>query len=291
MNLRTLIKKGRVVDPRSLQSYVEHPDGPRAITLDGIVLDAMDRSRILVNIQSVIDDVYAMPTVAGEWSVAALLEEITTTPKAPPVPPYKKMWLEGRVAGETPVALMVERFDVPDGFRVACLVWGTTNTANAVCIGCVGYSVDKEGRVPRDSVVYDRFTHREDYAVTEEIAVLTWNGALVAHSLARMNCRNVVLHAIASPKVSQRHQRDLVPATVWHEIRITNVPQIRTTGRGVLGRDESKMRRFWVRGHYADYRNGVGLFGNPKLRCVFWIPEHQRGNAELGDVIPEYTLA
>jgi hypothetical protein len=35
---------------------------------------------------------------------------------------------------------------------------------------------------------------------------------------------------------------------------------------------------------------GAGLFGNPKLRCVFWIPEHQRGNAELGDVIPEYSL-
>jgi hypothetical protein len=51
------------------------------------------------------------------------------------------------------------------------------------------------------------------------------------------------------------------------------------------------MRRFWVRGHYADYRDGAGLFGNSKLRCVLWIPEHQRGNSELGDVIPEYSLA
>jgi hypothetical protein len=106
-----------------------------------------------------------------------------------------------------------------------------------------------------------------------------------------MNCRNVVLRSVSSPKAARRHQRDLVPASVWHEIRITSVPQIRTTGHGVFGRDESKMRRFWVRGHYADYRVGAGLFGNPKLRCVFWIPEHQRGNSELGDVIPEYSLA
>jgi hypothetical protein len=106
-----------------------------------------------------------------------------------------------------------------------------------------------------------------------------------------MNCRNVVLKPMNEPKGPRHHQRDLVPATVWHEIKITDVPKVQSTGRNSLGRDESKERRHWVRGHYADYRNGAGLFGNPKLRCVFWIPEHQRGNAELGDVIPEYTLA
>ena len=59
----------------------------------------------------------------------------------------------------------------------------------------------------------------------------------------------------------------------------------------ILASVQGAYNAIWVRGHYADYRNGAGLFGNPKLRCVFWIPEHQRGNAELGDVIDASGLS
>jgi hypothetical protein len=45
-----------------------------------------------------------------------------------------------------------------------------------------------------------------------------------------------------------------------------------------------------VRGHYADYTKGTGLFGNPDLRQVFWIPEHRAGNEELGTVAASYKV-
>lgn len=43
-----------------------------------------------------------------------------------------------------------------------------------------------------------------------------------------------------------------------------------------------------VRGHFADYRDGKGLFG--KYKDVFWIPDHVRGNAENGIVIKDYEV-
>jgi hypothetical protein len=57
---------------------------------------------------------------------------------------------------------------------------------------------------------------------------------------------------------------------VWHEIRITSVPQLRKH-LAAPDRDGEKreMRFHWVRGHYADYTKGAGLFGKSKLRAVF----------------------
>ena len=44
----------------------------------------------------------------------------------------------------------------------------------------------------------------------------------------------------------------------------------------------------WVRGHYADYTNGKGLFGRLKVRI--WIVEHTAGNPELGTVVSSYRV-
>jgi len=45
-----------------------------------------------------------------------------------------------------------------------------------------------------------------------------------------------------------------------------------------------------IRGHYADYRKGNGLFGNPKLKKLFWVPEHTAGDPELGTVVSSYKV-
>lgn len=287
MNLRTLIKKGRTFTPPNYPE--EAAQAARRMV--------MDHRTILLNGQSVADDVLTDSLLPRQ-----ALEELNRL--AHPVPPYRTMWMEFRGPdGALSAALVtrmspdwfIENMHVGDGaridpgqlqFAVSCFFFTEYNGDAAGPFGEIAYCISKETGDVTGPVLFRK--RKEDPTKGDWFALCL---LVIGHSLARINCRNVVLQAIASPKVARRHQRDLVPATVWHEIRITNVPQIRTTGRGVLGRDESKMRRFWVRGHYADYRNGAGLFGNPKLRGVFWIPEHQRGNAELGDVIPEYTLA
>lgn len=52
------------------------------------------------------------------------------------------------------------------------------------------------------------------------------------------------------------------------------------------GRRELRFHR--VRGHYADYTNGSGLFGRYKVRI--WVEEHGRGEAELGTVVSNFTV-
>jgi hypothetical protein len=110
------------------------------------------------------------------------------------------------------------------------------------------------------------------------------------HGLMRMNCKNVQLRPINEGKYRPHAPNKILPASVWHEIIVTSVPKIRATGRDIFNerKDESEIRAHWIRGHYADYRKGAGLFG--RIHGLFWIPEHRKGNEELGQVIPEYTI-
>lgn len=290
--IRLLKKRGQVLTPECSSES----DNQRAADLGAqLARLARDHETILVNIQGVVNDLVVSPDqqVYIDWR---------DTPQA--TPPFPSMWLEARVFGRLqgfqvlrePCRDLVNCRDehqppemVESRWKTGIYYWHEQNGEVMGPIAQTLMWMDDAGTILRSRLaVIGGAPASRRRETAEAYELLSY---LAGHALARMNCRNVVLRAIDSPKTARRHQRNLVPATVWHEIRITNVPQIRTTGRGVLGRDESKMRRFWVRGHYADYRDGAGLFGNSKLRCVLWIPEHQRGNSELGDVIPEYSLA
>ncbi|HXS93203.1 MAG TPA: hypothetical protein VN736_01290 [Candidatus Limnocylindrales bacterium] len=109
-------------------------------------------------------------------------------------------------------------------------------------------------------------------------------------TFARINCHNVHLEPIGGVKKA-KVKSNLDRGTVWHEIKIGPIPKIGKSADLDGGTDEHSEKRFhWVRGHYADYSKGNGLFGNPKLKVVFWIPEHGRGNKEVGDVVSSYHI-
>jgi hypothetical protein len=105
-----------------------------------------------------------------------------------------------------------------------------------------------------------------------------------------MNCANARLVEMPGgfrPKPGHRR----APYSVWHEIHISDAPKIRRSGVSESREQTPENMRFhWVRGHYADYTKGAGLFGNPKLRAVFWIPEYRAGNEELGSVVSGYRI-
>jgi hypothetical protein len=114
--------------------------------------------------------------------------------------------------------------------------------------------------------------------------------AWVLHTFARLNCANTKLVPLSDGR-PQRHRHDSVPSSIWHEIQVTSVPKLRQQQATVAADGEHREVRFhWVRGHYADYTKGAGLFGNPKLRAVFWIPEHRAGNEELRTVAASYRV-
>jgi len=125
-------------------------------------------------------------------------------------------------------------------------------------------------------------------AVDEEkiSETLTVDLFMLANALFRMNCANVAIEAQTVPR--KYSKKDKVPAIVWHDIKIKSVPKIVSISDGNYAHTE--LRSHWVRGHYADYTKGNGLFGNPKLKSVFWIPEFKRGSEEVGEVKQSYTL-
>jgi hypothetical protein len=113
----------------------------------------------------------------------------------------------------------------------------------------------------------------------------------VLHTIARMNCANAKLMPIDNGRPQKNHRHDKrPPSSVWHEIQVTAAPTIRYGAAPGGEEGETHVRFHWVRGHYADYTKGRGLFGKESLRKVFWIPEHQAGKEELGTVVSSYQV-
>lgn len=233
---------------------------------------------ILVNIQSVIADVVYQGDHFDDVDI-----ELAGIKRM--VPPYSSMWLEGVEQDSHSVAIQVVR-DTLD----ACvfLIWEGVKGELFGPWGFVMCALNDQG-TPSFQSGWLAIKEEEEAYRMFELRLNYWS-LVAAHALSRMNCCNVELRAINEPKAPRSHRCSVAPASVWHEIKITSTPKIRHTGCSVFHDDDSQKRAFWVRGHYADYSQGSGLFGNPKLRGLFWIPEHRRGNEELGQVIPEYTI-
>jgi hypothetical protein len=112
----------------------------------------------------------------------------------------------------------------------------------------------------------------------------------VLTALSRLNCRNVKLVPIkaGAPKIraGKKAQR---PYSVWHEIVVTASPLARRARTAdPIEAEKHAVRLHKVRGHFADYRKGAGLFG--KYRILIWVDEHEAGEAELGTVASSYRL-
>jgi hypothetical protein len=309
----------------SLKSIIEggsfgalHPDNPYYMKLSVRVasrtLKALQsRDTILVRAQSVWDDL--VPFREGDPVSTSDIERMTDFRGIPrPAPPYRKMWLEAMALYGRRWGALVERMDKDESgwdepefaavgttdaqqairqARPQMIVGGSIwygQPAPAVNNGSFFYGIAADGSF----LPFEQLAHglRDDESEEERLGnrirllmVESW----VLHTLARMNCANTELVPISNGHSHQR--RDRPPSSVWHEIRVTSVPKLRAKYNSTAPEGESRAVRFhWVRGHFADYSKGAGLFGNPKLRAVFWIPEHRAGSEELGTVVANYAV-
>jgi hypothetical protein len=170
----------------------------------------------------------------------------------------------------------------------------------AAGVGACIYWLDREGnyrnnsyglidRMPRgvdlEEILKPRPENERYYSGIRHVHLMTAN---TLHAFARMNCHNVKLVPVAA--VTAKHQRQgRPPASVWHEIVVTGIDVLRTQEKNPLPDGDPRELRFHkVRGHYADYTRGKGLFGRYQVRL--WVPEHTAGNPELGTVVSSYTV-
>jgi hypothetical protein len=247
---------------------------------------------ILVNVQSVADDMDR-----GEDSDNVLsLPEVSAIQAVRP--PFLAMWMECVLWGDLPIALQVLRNEERETIRNAdgecvserqifVLPWSLAN--GPALSPLVRIEIYLSGEDTPLMIQTQPFVEFSDGDRSAMHGLVKAASICVLHSIARMNCRNTELRPISQPKRLARAPHDPVPASVWHEIKITSVPKLRAATSGQGSAPEHR-RAYWMRGHYADYRKGSGLFGNPKLKAIFWIPEHRRGDESLGQVIPEYHI-
>ena len=173
-------------------------------------------------------------------------------------------WMGGRVLK-----------DKPDSFMQASL-WQEDN-GYAVHYGRIYWWLDKAGN----------YQDAAYFPVKEKFDL---EFAWLLHSFARMNCHNVKLipQTAGGPRIKKGKPH---PAySYWHEIVVTNLPELRRQQKGELAPDGEKreLRFHKIRGHYADYTQGKGLFGKWKIRI--WVEEHSAGNRELGTVVGSYAV-
>lgn len=115
-----------------------------------------------------------------------------------------------------------------------------------------------------------------------------------AAALSILNCANVGIRAHAPrPRLQRKRQSAGLPELVTFHTLTVRPPGARAPSSPDGGSDalsEALTRLHLRRGHFADYRNGKGLFGREELRRRFWISPTMVGSSEQGRVDKDYRV-
>lgn len=131
---------------------------------------------------------------------------------------------------------------------------------------------------------------RVDVDIEEDDGMLV---AAFAFAFSLMNCGNVefVDHE-PPPRLQRARRRRRQEPLVSYRTLVIRPPGAarRQTGPGAPD-DGGEALRFHIRrGHFADYRNGRGLFGREDLRRVFWMSPTLVGSKDTGEVVKDYRV-
>jgi hypothetical protein len=267
---------------------------------------------ILVNAQSVWDDLLPPGVYNSRPGWEEAWDRIANYAKIPsPKPVFRKMWLEAIESGQRfgalvlrnsvendiegflsqveidPAAADLIREDQPA--TIASAVLFHEFDGSACYTGEAEYWLDASGRFLHSCRKYPKPDGFDEKAIEARIAHLKIHQGWILHTFARLNCHNVKLApqkaGAGKPQKAGRQNR---PATVWHEIAVEDIETRRTRDPAAPQDEKQELRFHRVRGHYADYTQGAGLFGKYKVRL--WVQEHARGNPELGEVVASYKI-
>lgn len=257
-----------------------------------IIRLALHHETIHVNAQAIVD------SYRGRVPKADLREDLEDV-----TPPFANMWIEHFLAGNR-IACLFQRFEMlpeeisefevasseqkyGDGpYRHKIQIWIFIEVDGRVnLLGLMFLVTDEFGQI----AFAPRF---RSFSVARDVNLPATFSSLVFFALeaiVRMNTQGTILVRIPGQQRRPCRLRPLeAAACVWHEVVIT--PEIIVhTGEAVsMSSEAAERREYWVRACRRDYRKGRGLFGLHK--ALVWIPEHKRGNPDLGSEIPEFRI-
>lgn len=206
MSLIRLIKKNKCAAP--------HPKA--AVAADALWRIAKHPRTILLNCQSVADDVLRIPDTT---TLREVLQNFQMLPR--PVSPFRCMWAEFMDSDER-IGCLIARYsylEFCEMFQWAQEKWPDRAhhiqhvisltfcfEAQGRCIGPLGqiaYAVNHEnGDVVPDHIYWSAAVGCESRPLG---TYLGFGACVIGNALARLNCKNVELRAIACGKPARRH--------------------------------------------------------------------------------------
>lgn len=126
--------------------------------------------------------------------------------------------------------------------------------------------------------------HRDDYKAS---AVASVNVALWAIAFMHTKGAEIEDHEPAPAQQKRHMKRYKAPMCSYKTIKVMGFGR---EPKDAQGGQHSAPRLHIVRGHWADYRFGAGMFGRPELTGIYWVREHQRGRAERGATKVDYEV-
>jgi hypothetical protein len=154
-------------------------------------------------------------------------------------------------------------------------------------LGSVTWWMDNQGNFQYSFRTFDHVMADEEERRRTIVALRT-HEVWILMTMARLNCHNVELRP-AKDTAQHKYQKKSpqAPFSVWHEIVVKEGPEIRAAREAQTTNpaeaETHAVRLHKVRGHFADYRRGSGLFG--KYKVLVWVEEHESGQAEHGTVV------
>ena len=106
-----------------------------------------------------------------------------------------------------------------------------------------------------------------------------------------LNAKNTELIDNPPPaKLSKHHEKKYgVPLVTYKTLKVNSINKVNANEYDDDSDGDSIPKSLHiVRGNFADYRNGPGLFG--KHQDIFWRPAHVRGSAKQGVVVKDYDV-
>lgn len=155
------------------------------------------------------------------------------------------------------------------------MAWGVTATGRVHTSADGGFYA--QARYP-DPVGVDHF----------RLAMRMWCLFTALLSVRNIETIDVRIPRAQIRRLELRDPSGPLPWISYKTLGIT-VPRATSAGRGQTRTPMQQPIPFHlVRGNLADYRDGAGMFGDPRWRTVVWRPMHYRGLQRIGAVAKTY---
>jgi hypothetical protein len=153
---------------------------------------------------------------------------------------------------------------------------------------------NKSGKVQQLQYIepYGELLKREPLFVDSTVRTFSYVYYVMVWCLAFCNTKNVVFVDSDTRKENAKRKlfkkKNLLPLVTVKVITIRDY-KVKYSRENHSPSDPAGMAFHIVRGHFVDHREH-GMFRNPNLKGIYWIPQHTRGDLEHGTVKKRYEI-